>query len=107
MARHAAVGACLVAVSLVIGMAGYHKFGGEAWLDSFVNAAMLLGGMGQVGTIDRSAGKVFSALYSLYAGMVFLILMATMLTPIFHRVLHRFHWDADRRRAIDGRRKHE
>ena len=104
MLRHAAAGVVLLAVSIVIGMVGYHHFARESWLDAWVNATMLLGGMGEVGNVDTSSGKVFSGLYSLYSGMVFLVLIATMLTPVFHRVLHRFHWDAQRRRNAGGGR---
>lgn len=107
MLRHAGAAALIAAVSLAIGMYGYHRFAQEEWLDAFVNAAMLLGGMGQVGDVTTKAGRVFAGLYSLYAGTVFLVLTATMLTPVFHRVLHRFHWDADRRRVLAGRRKRE
>lgn len=98
MLRHAAAGLALLAASIVIGMLGYHQFAEENWLDAWVNATMLLGGMGQVGEVVTTGGKVFSGLYSLYSGMVFLVLIATMLTPVFHRVLHRFHWDAQKRR---------
>jgi hypothetical protein len=105
MLRHAVAGAVLLAASIVIGMLGYHHFAQEPWLDAWVNATMLLGGMGQVGDVVTPGGKVFSGLYSLYSGMVFLVLIGTMLTPVFHRVLHRFHWDAERIRNSGSRRK--
>jgi hypothetical protein len=107
MIRHGLAASVIVAGSLVLGMWGYHLFARESWLDAFVNAAMLLGGMGQVGTIDSESGRLFSGLFALYAGMVFLVLIATILTPVIHRVLHRFHWEADRKRAMAGRRKPE
>jgi len=105
MLRHAAAGLALIAGSVILGMIGYHHFAREAWIDAFVNATMLLGGMGQVGDVITTSGKVFSGLYSLYSGMVFLVLIGTMLTPVFHRVLHRFHWDTEQRRQASGRRK--
>lgn len=107
MMRHAAAGAVIVAGSLTLGMWGYHRFARESWLDAFVNSAMLLGGMGQIGTVDSEGGRLFSGFFALYAGMVFLVLIATILTPVFHRVLHRFHWEADRKRQTAGRRKFE
>ena len=107
MLRHGGAATVLIVCSLVFGMWGYHRFAQEEWLDAFVNAAMLLGGMGQVGEVTTTGGRVFAGVYALYSGMVFLVLIATMLTPVFHRVLHRFHWDADRRRVLAGRRKHE
>jgi hypothetical protein len=107
MARHAGFGVALIAGSLVLGMWGYHEFAQEEWIDAFLNSAMLLGGMGPVGDVPTRKGKLFAGLFALYAGMVFLVLIATILTPIFHRVMHRFHWDADRRRVSDGRPKAE
>jgi ABC-type Fe3+ transport system permease subunit len=85
----------LVGGSLVIGTAGYHWLGGQGWIDSLLNAAMLLGGMGPVGDLPSTAGKLFAAGFALYAGMVFLIVAGLLLTPLFHRVLHLFHWEAD------------
>lgn len=107
MVRHGVVAAAVVAGSLAIGAWGYHRFGELPWVDAFMNAAMLLGGMGQVGEVSPVSGKLFAGLYALYAGVVFLLLAATLLTPIFHRVLHRFHWDADRRRSAGGDPKRE
>lgn len=107
MARHAGAGLAIVAGSLAVGMWGYHRFAQLEWIDAFVNAAMLLGGMGPVGEIRTQAGKLFAGVYALYCGMVFLVLVATLLAPIIHRLMHRFHWDADRKRATAGRRKLE
>lgn len=107
MLRHGAAATLIIAGSLAFGMWGYHRFGRESWLDAFVNSTMLLGGMGQVGTIDSESGRLFSGLFALYAGMVFLVLIATILTPVIHRVLHRFHWEAERKRMTGGRRKLE
>ena len=61
--------------------------------DAFLNAAMLLGGMGPVNAPRTEAGKIFAAFYALYAGLVFLATAAILFTPVLHRVLHRFHWD--------------
>ena len=54
---------------------------------------MLLRGMGLVHTLATEGGKIFAGLYALYAGLVFLVAAALLFTPIFHRLLHRFHWD--------------
>ena len=84
----------LVAASLVLGMAGYHWIVGRHWDAAFENTAMLLGGMGPVGPdIDGTAGKIFAGVFALYAGLVFLAVAAFVLTPVFHQVLHRFHWE--------------
>ena len=85
----------LVAGSLIMGMAGYEYFESLEWRDAFLNAAMLLGGMGPVEAPHSRGGKVFAGLYALYAGLVFLIVAAILLAPVVHRLLHRFHWDGD------------
>lgn len=89
--RHGAVAVALLLVSLGIGMVGYHGFEHLPWRDAFLNAAMLLGGMGPVDAPHSPAGKLFAGFYALYAGLVFLIVVALALTPVVHRVLHRFH----------------
>ena len=83
----------LVLASLGIGMAGYAYFEHMAWRDAFVNSAMLLGGMGPVDPLKTDGGKVFAGLYALYAGLLFLVVAGLLLAPVFHRVLHRFHWE--------------
>lgn len=91
---HVAAALCLSAVSLGMGMAGYIQLEGLAPMDAFLNAAMLLGGMGPVNTPATAAGKLFAGLYALYAGLVFIVTAALILTPVVHRLLHKFHWDA-------------
>lgn len=88
--------ACVVvAASLAIGMAGYAYFEGLAWRDAFLNAAMLLGGMGPVESPVTPSGKMFAGFFALYAGLVFLVGMAIVLAPVVHRVLHTFHWEGE------------
>jgi hypothetical protein len=93
MLCHFLVAVAFVGVSLGAGMIGYLYIEGKKPHDAFLNAAMLLGGMGPVGDLDTEGGKIFAGLYALYAGLVFLVVAALLLTPIFHRLLHRFHWD--------------
>ena len=88
---HAGVAAAVIFGSLAIGMLGYHFLEGLSWVDAFLNAAMLLGGMGPVSELHTVPGKVFAAVYALYAGIVFLVVAGVLFVPIFHRVLHRFH----------------
>ena len=95
--RQGGYAAGLVIASLVLGMAGYHWVAGLPWVDAFENAAMLLGGMGPVGEVATRAGKVFAGLFALYAGLVFLAVTALVLAPVFHHVLHRVHWETNRR----------
>ena len=90
---HLALALGVLTLSLGLGMAGYVAFERLSWLDAFINAAMLLGGMGPVDLPKTDAGKLFAGCYALYAGLVFIATAALVLTPVLHRVLHRFHWD--------------
>ncbi len=81
----------LLSLSLGAGMLGYRHFEGLAWIDGFLNSAMLLGGMGPVNPPLTAAGKLFAGIYALYAGLVFIVTAALVLSPILHRLLHRFH----------------
>jgi len=92
---HAAAGFALLAASLVPGMAGYEYFEKLPWRDAFLNAAMLMGGMGPVDAPQTEGGKLFAGLYALYAGLVFLVAAGMLLAPMVHRVLHKFHWEQD------------
>lgn len=87
--------AAIVSVSLGIGVAGYHWIADFSWLDAFLNASMILGGMGEVGDLTTPGAKIFAGFYALYAGMILIVVGAVLLTPVLHRVLHRFHWEAD------------
>ena len=81
----------LAVVTLGLGMSIYHFVEGRDWSDSFLNAAMLLGGMGPVDRLETTAGKWLAGFYALFAGMVFLVLAGVMLAPMIHHVLHKFH----------------
>lgn len=98
--RHLGYTGVLIGASLIVGTAGFHWIAREPVLDALLNAAMLLGGMGPVGDLTHvSAGaKLFASAFALYAGLVFLIASGLLIVPIFHRLLHRFHWEAERER---------
>jgi hypothetical protein len=91
--RHFLIAQAAVAISLLIGIFGYHFLAHLAWIDSFLNSAMLLGGMGPVGDIPTVSGKIFAGLFALYAGLVLIAASAVLLTPVLHRVLHRLHME--------------
>jgi hypothetical protein len=95
MLVHGALASGLLVVSLGVGILGYSRLEGLSVLDAFLNAAMLLGGMGPVTPPVTAGGKLFAGLYALYAGLVFIVTAALVFTPIIHRVLHKFHWDAE------------
>ncbi len=90
-AWHAAVALLIVGGSLAIGILGYHITEHLSWLDSLLNAAMILGGMGPVNPLQTSAGKLFASFYALFSGIVFLAAVGILFAPIYHRFLHRFH----------------
>jgi len=77
--------------SIGIGPIGYHVYGELVWIDSFLNALMILRGMGPVDHLNTDSGKIFSALYALFSGISFLSFVAVLFTPIYHRFLHKFH----------------
>jgi hypothetical protein len=90
---HSLIAVGLIVVSIAIGITGYICFEHLAPLDAFLNAAMLLGGMGPVNAPVTDAGKLFAGLFALYAGLVFIVTAALLFTPLLHRLMHRFHWD--------------
>jgi len=90
---HFLVGLGVIGASLAFGMTGYVVFEHLPWIDAFLNAAMLLGGMGPVDMPQTEAGKLFAGLYALYAGLVLIVVAALLITPVIHRVLHRLHWE--------------
>jgi len=93
--RHLLISAAIIAVSLVGGVLGYEHYEHLGWRDAFLNAAMLLGGMGPIKTDLSEAGKVFAGLYALYSGLVFIVAAGVLLAPVVHRLLHSVHCDLD------------
>ena len=80
-----------LAVFLGIGMIGYHLLADLDWVSSYHNATMILSGMGEIDSMPSNAAKIFSGTYALLSGVIFLITIAVMLSPIVHRFLHRMH----------------
>ena len=99
LAKFALISLFLVLVSLVIGMVGYHVFEGYSWVDSFLNSAMLMGGMGPVGVLHTTSGKVFAGIYALYCGFIELVAIGIFAAPIFHRFLHHFHLESEKQQS--------
>jgi len=81
----------LVVLALGIGMAGYHCFESLPWLDAFVNAAMILSGMGPLAPLKTVAGKIFGGCYALFSGLAFITVSGILVAPVAHRLLHKFH----------------
>jgi hypothetical protein len=91
--RHALGALALVATADAVGTVGYHVLGGLAWIDAFLNASMILGGMGPVDRLDGELAKLFAALYALFSGLLFIAIMAVVLGPWVHRLIHKVHLD--------------
>ena len=93
MALHGSISGGLLFLSLLAGMIGYRHFEDLSWTDAFVNAAMILSGMGPMKTDLSQGGKVFAGLYALYSGIVVIAVAGLLLAPGIHRVMHHVHWD--------------
>ena len=93
MARSLALAVGLIGLSLIVGMIGYHHLAGLSWVDAFVNAAMILGGMGPVAELKNNPSKVFAGVYALYSGLFLILIAGLVLAPALHRLLHRLHID--------------
>ena len=89
--RSLAIGCGLIGACLGVGVIGYHYFAGMIWIDSLVNASMILSGMGPVGELRTDAGKLFASFYALFSGVAFISSVGVVLGPAVHRFLHRFH----------------
>ncbi len=85
----------IVLASLAIGVVGYRVSEGMSWLDATLNAAMILGGMGPVNVLHTEAGKIFATSYALFSGVVFLIAVGLLMSPVVHRLYHRFHMELE------------
>ena len=95
MLQYGMITATMILFSLIIGILGYHYFESLSWIDSLLNASMILGGMGPVGTLKTSSGKVFASFYALYSGIILLASVGVLAAPLFHRLLHRFHLEIE------------
>jgi len=89
--RHGGLIGVVLAVSLAAGVIGYHELARMSWVDAFLNAAMILGGMGQVGELPDATAKIFAGCYALYSGIILIVAAGIMLAPVAHRILHKLH----------------
>jgi len=95
VARAVALSLLLITVTLTMGTVGYHGIAGLGWLDAFHQASMLLSGMGPVENIKGAPGILFDSLYAIFCGVMLLASTAVMFAPVVHRILHRFHIEAE------------
>ena len=94
LARSGITAGALIGASLLIGVAGYHTIGHLGWIDSLLNASMILTGMGPVDRMESDAAKVFASAYALFSGVAFLTIVGLLMAPVVHRFLHRFHLES-------------
>lgn len=92
--RHGFLAAAIITGALGIGILGYHYCEQLGWLDAFVNAAMILSGMGPLAPLQYDAGKWFAGFYALFSGVAFITIVGVIFAPVVHRFLHKFHLDS-------------
>jgi hypothetical protein len=92
-ARHMAVALAIIGVAVGCGTVGYRVTSGLGWIDAFLNASMILSGMGPVDRMETTAAKLFASLYALFSGLVFIGIAGLVLAPWIHRLFHRVHLD--------------
>jgi hypothetical protein len=99
--RSGGVAFVVVLAALFLGVSGYHWIERLPWVDSILNAAMILGGMGPVAELRTTAGKLFAAAYALFSGLMFIVVAGILFAPVIHRFLHEFHLDAGGKKNDD------
>ena len=88
-----AVALGLILLALIVGIVGYHLIAGFNWVDSLLEASMILGGMGPIKELPSDGAKVFASIYALFSGIIFIGVMGIILSPVVHRIMHKFHVD--------------
>jgi hypothetical protein len=93
MVSSVGVGLLIIGSALIIGVVGYHWIAGFGWIDSILEASMILGGMGPVNPLPNQGAKLFASGYALFSGLILIGVMGVVLTPVVHRLMHKFHFD--------------
>jgi len=89
--RNFSIGIMIIAIALYIGMLGYHVFEHMPWVDAFLNASMILSGMGPAATLVTTSGKIFAGCYALFSGLAFIAIVVVMLSPLIHKFFRKIH----------------
>ena len=97
MARSVAIAGGIIVGALAVGVLGYRGLEGQSWVDAFLNAAMILSGMGPANELHTTAGKLFAGCYAIFSGVLFITMAAVLFAPVIHRFLHRFHLELERK----------
>jgi hypothetical protein len=93
LARNALIGVVMIIIALGIGMIGYHHYQPMTWVDAYINASMILSGMGPVDNMKTDGGKIFAGSYALFSGLTFIAIIGVVFAPIFRRFFHKMHID--------------
>src|SRR5437016_155599 len=91
--RHIGLAVLAAVVALALGILGYRYIAGMSWVDSLLNASMILGGMGPVSELRTDGAKVFASIYALFSGLFFVGLLGVLLAPFIHRIMHKLHME--------------
>jgi hypothetical protein len=94
LARSVCLGLLLILMALLIGMCGYHFLESMTWVDAFLNASMILSGMGPVQTLQTTSGKMFAGFYALFSGLFFIAIVGVIAAPVLQHFLRRIHLEA-------------
>lgn len=94
--RNTCIGFLFICAALYIGMLGYHFFENMPWVDAFINASMILSGMGPIGVLHMTAGKVFAGCYALFSGLMFILILGIIFSPVIHRFFYKMHLDLNK-----------
>lgn len=105
IARHLGLALLAIGFALAMGVMGYHFIGHLSWIDSLLNASMILGGMGPVDPLHSSTAKIFASFYALFSGLAFVGIASLMIAPFAHRLLHRFHVEEKRTNTATNQRR--
>ena len=97
LASAAAISSGLLVIWILLGMWGYHSLAGQNWIDAFLNASMIVGGMGPVDILPNDSAKIFAGFYAILSGVVFLGVFGLLVAPVYHRFLHKFHLDIEQK----------
>lgn len=92
--RNLVFGIVIITIALYVGMMGYHYTEHMSWTDAFVNAAMILSGMGPLGPLSTEAGKLFAGFYALFSGLAFIVIIGLVFAPTIHRFFRRIHLES-------------
>ena len=95
LSRNALAAFAMMLGALGVGVLGYHFFEKQTWIDAFANAAMILSGMGPLGPLQTTGGKIFAGCYALFSGLAFIVIIGVVWMPVVHRLFHKFHLDMD------------